>query len=137
MATIEQMMQDFVNKDYEELVALGSIAVKNLLPVCKKVDEEHDGFMMLSAIVLSAIGADGKLSALEVRFLGDVMGLDEDAVANFIKLYDSRYEELVDQFADALSAEVKADVVMLVMSIAACDEKISREENAFIQKILA
>ena len=108
----------------------------NLLPVCKKVDAENDGFMMISSIVLSAIGADGKLTALERKFLGDVMGLSDENISKYIKMYNSKMAELVDHFADSLSADIKADTAMLVISIAACDEKISHEETAFIRKLL-
>ncbi len=135
--TFNELMQKYVNSDYSTLVNLAQKALVNLIPVCKKVDADNDGFMMVSSIILSAIGADGVLSVLEKKFLGDVLGLDNDTVSKYIKMYNSKMADLVDHFADSLSTDIKADTVMLVCCVAACDEKISREETAFIRKLMA
>ena len=45
--------------------------------------------------------------------------------------------ELTDLLADKFSKEVKADIMILVTCLAACDETISREETAFLRQILA
>ena len=64
------------------------------------------------------------------------MELDAKAIATFLSLYDSRMAELVDQFADSLSVDNKSNVLALVTAVAACDETISKEETAFIHKLL-
>ncbi len=135
--SLNEMLQDFVNKDRDELLFIAKRAMGELLPYCKKVDPDNDGFFMLTAIILTAIGADGNLSALERSFLRDVLEQDDDTISNFIKMYDKRMFETVDKFADALGSEVKAHVLMLVISVASADETICKEETAFIKKILA
>lgn len=137
MATFNELMQKYVNEDYSTLVAFSQKALANLIPVCKKVDPDNDGFMMVSSLVLSAIGADGTLTALERKFLGDVLGLSDENISKYIKMYNSRMADLVDHFADSLTTDIKADTAMLIICICACDEKISREETAFIRKLLA
>ena len=137
MATFNELMQKYVNEDYSTLVAFSQKALANLIPVCKKVDPDNDGFMMVSSLVLSAIGADGTLTALERKFLGDVLGLSAENISQYIKMYNSRMADLVDHFADSLTTDIKADTAMLIICICACDEKISREETAFIRKLLA
>ena len=137
MATFNELMQKYVNADYSTLVVLAQKAMSNLLPVCKRVDADNDGFMMLSSLVLSAIGADGTLTALERQFLRDVMGLSDENISKYIKMYSSKMAELADHFADNMSTDIKADTAMLIICICACDEKISREETAFIRKLLA
>ena len=92
---------------------------------------------MISSIVLSAIGSDKKLSQKETDFLRDCLGLDDEHIVKYINLYSPEMEALVDKFADEISAEIKLSTVALVAAIAACDEKICREESAFIRKILA
>ena len=136
MASFNELMQKYVNADYSTLVSLAKKAMVNLIPVCKKVDTDNDGFMMLTSIVLSAIGADGKLSALEAKFLRDVMGLDDATIDKYIKMYNSKMPALVDHFVDTLGGDIKADTLVLVTCIAACDETISREECAFIRKLM-
>ena len=137
MATFNELMQKYVNEDYSTLVVMAQKAMSNLLPVCKRVVADNDGFMILSSLVLSAIGADGTLTALERKFLRDVMGLSDENISKYIKMYSSKMAELADHFADNMSTDIKADTAMLIICICACDEKISREETAFIRKLLA
>lgn len=135
MASFNELMQKHVNTDYEVLVDLAKEAVKRLIPPCQKVDPEHDGFYMLSSLILTAIAADGTLTALERRMLRDVMGLDDAAVTKFISMYDSRMAELANHFADNMGEDTKADACMLITTIASVDEKICKEETAFIRKL--
>lgn len=137
MATFNELMQKMVNTDYEDLVGLAREAVSRLMPHCKAVDTEYDGFFMLTALILSAIGADGKLTGLEKKMLQDALGVDEDNIQKLIGMYDSRMVELADHFADHMGDDVKADALMLVTAFAAVDEKISKEETGLIKKLMA
>ncbi|MBQ8894534.1 MAG: TerB family tellurite resistance protein [Clostridia bacterium] len=136
MASFNEMMQKYVDADYETLVAIAKDSIVELLPTCKKVDTEHEGMFMLTSIVLSAIGADGVLTAKEKQFLRDVLGLSDEQISTFIKMYSSKMVDLVDKFADDLSQDIKIQTISLVLSVASVDEKISREETAFIRKLL-
>lgn len=129
-------LQNLVNKDYDELLGFAKIAIGKIFPACQAVDEDNKGVFMMTSIILAAIAADGKLSAIEKKFLKDLLELSDEQIDQYIGMYDSRMAELTDKFADALTPELKADVVMLVCSVAACDETISREETAFIAKLL-
>lgn len=137
MATFNELMQKMVNTDYEDLVELAKEAVDRLMPHCKAVDTEYDGFFMLTALILSSIGADGALTGLEKKMLSDTMGLEEDTIQKLISMYDSRMVELADHFADNMGDDVKADALMLVTAFAAVDEKISKEETGLIKKLMA
>lgn len=132
-----ELMQKWVNTDYPELVEMAKMAVGHLMPACKAVDEKYNGNYMLTSLILTAIGADGVLTALEAKLLGEVLGLDQDGIQKLIKLYDKDMAELADKFADNLGDEVKAHALMLITAIAAVDEKISREETALIKKLMA
>ncbi len=135
--SLNDTLQNLVNKDYDELLGFAKIAIGKILPACKAVDTEHDGVFMVTSIILSAVAADGKLSAIENKFLKDLLALTDEQINGFVGMYDDRMAELTDKFADALPADLKADVVMLVCCIAAIDETISCEETAFIKKLLA
>ena len=137
MATFNELMQKMVNTDYEDLVSLAQEAANRLMPHCKAVDIEYDGFFMLTALILSAIGADGVLSGLEKKMLKDALGVDDDNIQKLIGMYDSRMVELADHFVDNMGDDVKADALMLVTAFAAVDEKISREETGLIKKLMA
>ena len=43
--------------------------------------------------------------------------------------------DLVDHFVDNMGDDTKADAIMLITAIASVDEKISREETAFIRRL--
>jgi uncharacterized tellurite resistance protein B-like protein len=125
-----------VNQDYSTLVAFGKKALGHVLPACQAVDKQNNGMFMASSIILTAIGADGVLSSKERQFLRDVLGLSDDSITKYIKMYDSRMVDLVNTFADRSSSEIKGHTMMLIMSVCACDETISRDETAFIRKIM-
>lgn len=131
------LMQKFVNKDYSELLALAKEAMVRVMPACKVVDEEHEGMAMLTAILLSAVAADGKLTGLEAKFLCELTGLDANGVDKLTDLYTGQMVNATDILADNCPAELKADILMLITCLAACDETISRDENAFIRQVMA
>ena len=84
---------------------------------------------------LAAIGADGTLTALESKMLSDVLGLDNAGIQKLIKMYDPKMPDLVNHFADNMGEDTKADTIMLVTVFASVDEKIGKEETAFIRKL--
>ena len=137
MSGFNELMQKYVNTDYEVLVDLAKEAVRRLMPYCQKVDPDHNGNYMLASLILSAIGADGVLTTLESRMLSDVMGLNTDEIKKLIAMFDNRMADLADHFADNMNADTKADTLMLITVLAAVDEKISKEETAFIKKLMA
>lgn len=136
MSSFNELLQKWVNEDYETLVNMAKFAMVDVLPACKTYDPEHEGFLLISSIILSAVGADGKLSYKERCLMKDVLGLDDAMIDKYIGMYSSKMQDLVDKFADSMSSDLKAKIVMLVGAIAACDETISREETAFMHKIL-
>ncbi len=137
MANFNEMMQEFVNRDYEELVKIASVAVAEVLPACRKADPSHDGYVLLAGILLAALNADGTLTDLERKFLYDVLDFDDETISNMLSLYDDSVMELTDTFADNMGDDNKSNVIILCLCICAVDEKISREETAFLRKLLA
>ena len=136
MEQYNKLMQDMVNKDFDELVAIAQNSLVEVLPVCKEIDPDNNGMVMLVAIILSAVAADGKLTVKEKEFLKAALGLSDEAVDNMVKLYNGKEAELVDKFADSISTEIGAHTAIIVSAVAACDETINRDENAFIQRII-
>ncbi len=135
MSGFNELMQKYVNTDYEVLVDLAKEAVKRLMPHCKIVDPEHNGNYMLASLILSAIGADGVLTALESKMLADVMGLSKEEIQKLIGMYDKKMPELANYFADNMGEDTKADTIMLITTLASVDEKICKEETEFIRKL--
>lgn len=134
--TFNELMQKYVNTDYETLVKIAQEGAARVLPACQKVDTENNGCLMFTAIILSAIAADGVLTKLEKQMLRDVLGMDDSTIQKLISMYDSNMPALVDHFADNMGTDLKADTLLLVTAFAAVDEKISREETALIRKLI-
>ena len=136
MASLTAILQKYVNADYDTLVDIAQKALTELLPACREVDPDNDGFLMASGIILSAVAADDVLTGLEKRFVCDVLGISNSTFERFLDLYNEGLADLVDKFADTLDDDVKANTLTLVAAVAACDEKVTVEETAFIRKIL-
>lgn len=135
MASFNELMQKYVNTDYPMLLDLAKEAICRLTPACKKVDPQHDGYYMLSSIILSSIGRDGTLTPLEKKLLVESTGMDEASVNKFLAMYDPQMPDLVNYFCDNMGEDLKADTIMLVTIFAAVDEKICKEETEFIRKL--
>ena len=136
MSAFDDLMKKYVNEDYDVLVRLAKDSVNTLIPLCKEIDKENNGYLVLVAIINAALGADSTLSVKEQQFLEDVFDFDEKTMDNLVKIYTGKEEDLCDAFADSLSDENKFHVVNLVACIAACDETINRDEGAFIAKLI-
>lgn len=137
MATsFDDLMRSYVNEDYDVLVATAKKTFNEFYPVCKKIDTENDGFVLVTAIILSAIGADGKLSALENKFLKDVIGFTDDTIDNLIKLYTGKEEAAIDSIVDQLNQDLKVSIITFICCLCACDETIKREESAYIKRLI-
>ena len=135
MSGFSELMQKYVNTDYPVLLDLAKEAIRRLMPACKQVDPEHNGYYMLSSIILSAVGRDGSLTALEKKLLMEATGIDEAGVSKLLKMYDPKMPDLVNYFCDNMGDDLKADTIMLVTIFAAVDEKICKEETEFIRKL--
>ena len=137
MASLNEMLQEMVNKDYDELVAFAQRAMVEVMPSCKAVDPDNNGILMLTSLILTAVAADGVLTGLERKMLGEVTGLSNDAIDKMISMYDSRMVDLADRFVDNMGEDVKGHALMLILAFVAVDEKISKEEVRLVQKLLA
>ncbi len=136
MASFNDTLQQLVNKEYPEIRKLAASALADILPILQKIDSDNNGMILLHAVIMSAIGADGKLSPKESQLLHDLTGMNNEQIDKFTDVYSSKMVDLCDKFADALNADLKASTVLFLACIAAVDEKISREETAFLRKIL-
>ncbi len=137
MSSFKALLQDYVNRDYEDLVRISRIAAEDLLPELDGAELQISNDALVLGAVLSAVAADGKLSERERSFMKDVLKIDDDSVDDLICKYDSRMADAVDNFVDASVTSVKANMLIIVTAVAAIDERISREETTLIKKLMA
>lgn len=135
MATFEDMMQMYVNADYDELVELAEEAMEELIPFCERIDDDNGGFDLLAMIVLVAIYADGAVAPLERRLLVDGLGMEPDVAAGFLDMYDPGMVDVVFNLADCADEDEFAAMLSLITTFAAVDEHISAEEVSLIRAL--
>lgn len=71
--TFNELMQKYVNCSYDELVSKAKNDLSMLFPVFEKVTEGKSADILLPSI-FTCLAADGKITALEVRFMEDILG---------------------------------------------------------------
>lgn len=137
--TLNELLQDFVNEPYENLVNIARGTISDLLPVFNNIAEDGQGSKFLVAFMATSLAVDGKLSDLEYRFVCDILGdFSYEEVKELAQAhYSGDMIELTDRIADACDQDLKATLLTFCCAFLAVDETISREEVAFIQKLLA
>ena len=138
--TYEQLMQNYVNAPYDVLLSVANSSLEKLMPYFAEFAEDGNGANVLLPLLCVTVAVDGKFSELEYKFVKDVTGIDEtyDNFKNFVQqFYADEWFETVDKLIDSCPDEIKNSLLSFCLSFTAVDEKISREENAFIAKLIA
>ena len=138
MSKFNQLLQDYVNKPYEELLELANGSIQVLIPAFEQRDV-GDWATFIMPFICTSLAIDGKLTELEYRFLNDLLGANfnyQEAKEVVGVHYDANIIQLVDQMIDACGERVKAALLMFCLCFTAVDETISREEAAFISLLM-
>ena len=140
MANFGDFLQRYVNSSYDELLFFANHSLADIIDEVQKIfKNDDDTAQVLLTVVAACIGVDGKLSSLEHKFICDILELEstyEETMGVVSSLGGEKAEEFVDKLADALPAEKKAALVTLCLSFLAVDETISRDEVAFVCKLI-
>ena len=140
MASLNELLQDYVNKSYDELLAFARLSLNDLVDDFKQIFDGPDGAAQACMVIVSAcLGADGKVSALEHKFLNDLLGSNNDLAdtqAMVDALGTDEARELTDRLADSLSTDKKTKLLLFCLSFMAVDETISRDEVSFVLKLI-
>ena len=138
--TYKQLMQNYVNAPYSVLLGVAKDALNKLFPVFDKIASDGNGASVIFPFICTTLAVDGRFTELEYKFIMDVTGLDKSydefkaLVQNF---YNSEWVEKLDRLTDACPQDLKEHLIAFCLAFAAVDETITREENAFIAKLLA
>lgn len=136
MSEFTKLLQEYVNMDYPILVCSAKESFKKLYPVLVQHDSENNGILLTLSLIASAVIADGVFTEKEKAFVKDVFDIPANKLDLFEHIDDSEMVKLVDTVADSLSTEDKRELLNIIITVAACDEKITRSENSFIQNIM-
>lgn len=136
MSTFTELLQDYVNMDYAILVCSAKESFRKLRPVLAECDPENGGVLLTLSLISAAVAADGIFSQTEKKFIRDVFDIPASKIDLFGQIDSSHMAVLIDETADLLDIENKRELLNIIIALAACDEKITRSENSFIQRIM-
>ena len=139
MSSLNQLMQKYVNMSYEELLGLAKFSLSQFIGTLVDEAGAQTASKIIAVMTAACLGADGKLSALENKFFNDLLDCDDsyaDNLAFVQSMGDDEARELVDGLVDRLSDEEKAAAVSFCLCFLAIDETITRDEVAFIDRLI-
>ena len=136
--TLNELLQDFVNEPYENLVGMAKQSIVDILPIFNEIADDGQGSKRIIAFIGTSLAIDGKLSELEYRFVCDVLGgqFSYDEVKNLASAhYSGDMINAIDGLVDSAPVELKSALITFCCCFLAVDETISREEVAFVAKL--
>ncbi len=135
-----KLLQDYVNAPYDVLLAVANDSLAKVMPVFNEIAEDGNGAGIVLPFICTALAVDGKFSELEYKFIKDLLEIDQTydyfktVVQNY---YSAEWINAVDGLIDSCPDELKTALLSFCLAFVAVDEKISKEENAFIAKLMA
>ena len=142
MASLRDTMQKMVNLSEDAKLDIILENCQELMPTLRKMDSKTHGLVFLAAIMSTAITADGKLHVKEAAIFKALMKAvgvtmsDEEVVKMIVSMGKQGTYDAVKALANALDANKKANLVMMVAGICSLDDRVSPEELSYIDDLI-
>jgi hypothetical protein len=134
---IKQILQDFVNEPYENLVNMARAAFADIKSTFEEVAPGVEASTLLVALFATSLAVDGKLTELECKFVSELFdGVTYEETKQLVEAHHSaEMVQFIDEFVDGCPLEIKSKLLTLCCCFLAVDETISRDEVAFVYKL--
>ena len=135
-----KLLQDYVNAPYDVLLAVANDSLAKIMPVFNELAKDGNGAGLVLPFICTALAVDGKFTELEYKFIKDLLEVDQsyDYFKEVVQqYYSAEWINAVDGLLDSCPAELQNALLSFCLAFVAVDEKISKEENAFIAKLIA
>ncbi len=122
---------------YEELVEEGKETVAKVLDTIGKYSDPDGATITLVGLAAYTATVDDELSEIEVKLIGDVLGISEKDFHGFVeqvKKDDKIIKELTD-IVECMDEDELNDFASVLCGIFAVDGKITDDEMAFLKKL--
>ncbi len=122
---------------YDELVEEGRTTVERVLDTIGKYSDPDGATITLVGLAAYTAAVDDELSPVEVKLIGDVLGISEKDFHGFVeqvKKDDKIIKELTD-IVECMDENELNDFASVLVGIFAVDGKITDEEMAFLKKL--
>lgn len=134
---LKQILQDFVNESYENLVNMARAAFADIQTTFEKAAPGVNASTLLVALFATSLAVDGKLTELECKFVSELFdGVTYEETKQLVEAHHSaEMVAFIDEFVDGCPLEIKSKLLTLCCCFLAVDETISRDEVAFVYKL--
>lgn len=134
---LKELLVEYVNKSYEELLEMAKYAIGKTYELLADMDQENVTRMLIFFLAAS-LGSDGQLTALERKFVAELLNADPNGLDQLMEGGRSpEVLELVDNLFDSAPQELKPVLLMYVTAFVCVDESVNRGEFEFVQRLLA
>ena len=138
MQLLNEILERYLEYDYDELVKRAKRDVDLLLPVFSSLAADKNGKPYVMIFMCTALASDGIFSDAEFRFINDLMGFDREYAEVLIDKHKNRTAvELSDRIFDLCNESMKAVLVDFCLCFLAVDNEINDRERDFIARLLA
>ena len=132
-----RLLHSAMKLSYEELVKEGKETVARVLDTIGKYSDPDGATITLTGLAAYTATVDNELSDIEVKLIGDVLGISKKDFEGFIdqvKRDDKIIRELTE-IVDCMNEEELNDFASILCGIFAVDGKITDDELAFMKKL--
>jgi len=139
MQQFNALMQEYVDKSYEELFEIANNSLSVVMDVFNKIAKDGNGAPYVVLFISTTLAIDGRFTELEYKFLNEPLGGNlsyEAAKENVQAHYDDELFDAADKIIDSCPDNLKSVLLMLVTCFAAVDKTITVEEARYIAKLL-
>lgn len=140
MATLRELLQDVVNKSFNERVNCARVCYNDAMDIIRKrvklaKSVSPTDFMYMLVGTCTCI--DGTVSVGEKQ-MALALGLDPDLIVQYAQAaYNANFVDTLDVMVDDLSQDDKTVLVLLCIYIMGADDTFTVSEQNVICKLLA
>ena len=135
----DRLLRDYVNKDYNTLLAMAKDSLGRLVPFFRSIDESAGAAYILH-FMTTALAVDSRLTDLEYRYFCALLDINDpyEVVSRYVLGYNTPEAiAMADSVFDRIpNYQVKVDLLNLFLCTIAVDEDISREELSMLNTLL-
>ena len=122
MQQFNALMQEYVDKSYEELFEIANNSLSVVMDVFNKIAKDGNGAPYVVLFISTTLAIDGRFTELEYKFLNELLGGNlsyEAAKENVQAHYDDELFDAADKIIDSCPDNLKSVLLMLVTCFAA------------------
>lgn len=131
----EELLQNYVNADFDTLASIAKDCIDELYPVFEQSCDSKDApALLILGTIATCIASDGKFTELEYEFLAEISGkYNYQDLKNFVSEFRSlKSVNATKRIIDSLDGEDKQRLLTVCLCVCAVDETIKREETELL-----